>query len=243
MVDEIRDAATVILLRDGSSGIETFLLRRNPNLGGGQFGDALVFPGGVVDPDDHLESWETWGAKSELPLSFSVAAIRECFEEAGILLCDVPANSQNAVFDDWRAGLNAAERKFSDMVMQTACVPQFDQLVAFSHWLTPKGRPKRFDTVFFVAKAPKDQVASHDGEEATDNFWVLPSQVVADFYARRCTLWPPTLFSLLAIQEFHRVDNLLAHYRQRNPMHMPKIAPILDDEGDSKSKARFAWDQ
>ena len=251
MRKEIRPAATVVILRDGNDGIEVFLLRRNPSIGDSHFGDALVFPGGVLDPEDEDPSWATVckGAKDfgpvadtvHSPLSFWIAAIRECYEEAGIF------------FGHYRDGEGVAEDKLGDWRKQLDSVPLFDlvqreslslsptDLVYYSHWITPGGRPQRFDTRFFLARCPAGQQGYHDGFEAIDSHWMTAAQVLSKFRDGSVTLWPPTQFTLLAISEFQRVNDMMQFVSDKPKAGVPAILPKLVPH-ENKARPIFPWD-
>lgn len=186
-----RPAATVLLLRDGVDGLEVFMVVRHRQI---EFaGGALVFPGGRVEPDDHVIAQADQGSD---PLdAFRIAGIRETFEECGVLLARprgeaglLPAGQLLAVEARHRAGLAAGRIGLSAVLLAEALEPAPDALVHFAHWITPATRPKRFDTHFFLAAAPPDQLAVHDGGEAVDSVWINPAQAVAETNAGLRTL-------------------------------------------------------
>jgi 8-oxo-dGTP pyrophosphatase MutT (NUDIX family) len=187
-VAAVRPASTMLLLRDGAQGMEVFMVVRHHQI---DFASgALVFPGGSVDADDHeiasSASFYSGGADLDgLGIAFRVGAIRETFEECGILLARekganalVPAAHADAIADRHRAALNKGERKFSEILAQEGIVLALDLLVPFAHWITPVGLPKRFDTHFYLAVAPGDQLGAHDGHESVDSVWVRPNEAV-----------------------------------------------------------------
>ena len=162
-----RPAATVLLLRDGAAGIEVFMQVRHQDM---KFASgALVFPGGRVDPEDHalaadgVRSPVTVG-RDPLAGALRVAAIRETFEESGVLLAR-PRGEARLIPIERLRGLDAARRDFAQMLADEDLVLAVDLLVHFAHWITPVHNPRRFDTHFFALAAPEDQLAAHDGNE------------------------------------------------------------------------------
>ena len=178
----------MLLLRDGAQGMEVFMVVRHHQI---DFASgALVFPGGSIDADDHAIAKDTslfnGGAGLDaLGIAFRIGAIRETFEECGILLARemgssalVSAAHADAIADKHRVALNKGERTFSDIVATEGIVLALDLLVPFAHWITPAGVPKRFDTHFYLAVAPADQLGAHDGHESVDSVWVRPNEAV-----------------------------------------------------------------
>jgi 8-oxo-dGTP pyrophosphatase MutT (NUDIX family) len=184
----IRPASTILLLRDGTDGMEVFMVVRHHQI---DFASgALVFPGGSVDADDHeiAKDRSLCGAGGDLDakaLAFRIAAVRETFEECGILLARmkgsdelVSATHAGEIESRHRTALNKSERKFSEVLRAEGVMPALDALVPFAHWITPIGMPKRFDTQFYLAVAPADQLGAHDGHESVDSIWVNPNTAV-----------------------------------------------------------------
>jgi 8-oxo-dGTP pyrophosphatase MutT (NUDIX family) len=184
----VRPASTMLLLRDGAQGMEVFMVVRHHQI---DFASgALVFPGGSVDADDHEIAKDTafysGGDGLDDPgKAFRVGAIRETFEECGILLARakgsnalVTASRADAIADAHRVALNKGERKFSEILANEGIVLALDLLVPFAHWITPLGMPKRFDTHFYIAVAPADQLGAHDGHESVDSVWLRPNEAV-----------------------------------------------------------------
>ena len=175
-----RPASTILLLRDAAAGseIEVFMMVRHYEI---DFNSgALVFPGGSVDKGDkeiiaNPSLYSGGEGLDESALSFRIAAIRETFEESGILLAR-PKGSKSPV-DAKRAGeIEAANRadlcdgkiNFLKVLTDNGMVLALDELVPYAHWITPEGMPKRFDTWFFLAAAPPEQLGAHDGKESTE---------------------------------------------------------------------------
>ncbi len=203
-------AATVLLVRDRvhASGIEVFMVERHREI---EFaGGATVFPGGKVHPSDASPTLRERcrGAEGldEAALSLRVAAIRESFEECGILLARPRAAgagealvSAAPLADLWkryRGVLERHELSMEDLVRKEDLELACDLLVPFAHWITPEGLPKRFDTSFFLVHAPSDQVAAHDGRELVGARWLSPAEALADADAGRRSIIFPTRMNL-----------------------------------------------
>jgi 8-oxo-dGTP pyrophosphatase MutT (NUDIX family) len=174
-----RPASTVLLLRDGAAGLEVFMVVRHREI---EFaGGALVFPGGrVEEADAELAGDDPLGA-------FRVAGIRETFEECGVLLARprgeanlISAECLVAVADRHHAALLRNERGLPEALAAEGLEPATDALAHWAHWVTPASRSKRFDTHFFLAAAPPDQLAVHDGLESVESVWIAPAQAVAE---------------------------------------------------------------
>jgi 8-oxo-dGTP pyrophosphatase MutT (NUDIX family) len=193
-----RPAATIMLLRDGPEGVEVFMVVRHHAI---DFASgALVFPGGRVEEADHdLAAWaencpNPDGLETEA-LAFRVAAIRETFEECGVLLARprgsdqlIDAATLKRLEDQHRAALNAGSIGFDVVLESEGLLPATDLLVHFAHWITPSHQPKRYDTHFFLAEAPAEHLAVHDGGEAVDSIWITPARALADTEAGRFKL-------------------------------------------------------
>ncbi len=167
-METVRDAATVILVRDRPN-LEVFVVRRNSSLAFAP--GATVFPGGAVDPVDGAVA-------ADLGVdAFRAAAARECMEESGI-----PIDAR--------------------------------ELVEFARWITPEGAPRRYDTRFFVARAPDGHEGEHDGSELVASAWMHPAAVLESFAHGEIDLILPTQRSLEVLARFDRVDSLLAELRE-----------------------------
>jgi glyoxylase-like metal-dependent hydrolase (beta-lactamase superfamily II)/8-oxo-dGTP pyrophosphatase MutT (NUDIX family) len=187
---EIYPAATIVLAR---GDMQLLFLERNPDASA--FAGAFVFPGGRLEEADRdPQIWQRVRGLSvaeadrrmdlaEGALSYWVAALRECYEESGILLAvdrdglAVPA-SRVAELVARRAALNQRELTFRDFLQQEDLYIPGDQMVYFAHWITPKVRPRRFDTRFFVTAAPDDQAVQHDNSETVQSRWMRPAEVL-----------------------------------------------------------------
>jgi 8-oxo-dGTP pyrophosphatase MutT (NUDIX family) len=243
----VRDAATVMLVRDAADGrgpgIEVFMLRRN--LKSDFVGGAYVFPGGAVDDHDRHTNLEPVctgrsdaSASNQLGidrggLAYWVAAIRECFEEAGVLLA-LDADGAFVHFNDpdvdsrfqiHRKAVDTGERRLVEICQDEGLQLAVDSIYYFSHWITPEGAPRRYDTRFFVTRAPEGQVPLHDDREVIANLWIRPGDALAQHRAGEFDLIFPTMRSLAVLERFTSADELLAAAAaiETVPAILPKI--------------------
>jgi 8-oxo-dGTP pyrophosphatase MutT (NUDIX family) len=190
----IRPAASVLVLRDGPRGVEVLLMRR-PERGDNDFrSGACVFPGGVLDPSD-ADAWRWCLGQDDAQasarlglgdggLNYFVAALRECFEEVGLLFVCRPDGTPADLaphadaLRDWRHRLHRGEARLSELCAAYDWRLDLREMAYFSHWLTPVVRPKRFDTRFFVRLAPSAQEALPDMGEALELLWLTPDEAL-----------------------------------------------------------------
>jgi 8-oxo-dGTP pyrophosphatase MutT (NUDIX family) len=209
-------------VRDGAAGLEVFLVERHRRI---EFAEgALVFPGGKVeevDRDPRLAARCAGAAGLEAAaLALRVAAIRETFEESGVLLARPPggelldAARLRGIEARHRASLRADPGRLRELLEQESLELACDALVPFAHWITPEFMPRRFDTHFFLAAAPPDQVAAHDGEESVDSLWTTPAAALALAEARERTLLFPTLMNLRKLGRSASVAQALERARR-----------------------------
>lgn len=211
-------ASTVLLLRDGDEGMEVFMVRRATKMDFAA--GALVFPGGKVDPPDRAPLLrQRCGDVSDIDafqLALRVAAVRETFEECGVLLARphgetelVPEARVQELEAKYRDALTRDEIGIDTMVtvenLDLAC----DLLVYYAHWITPVIRPKRFDTHFFLAPAPADQVPLHDGSESLDSLWTRPQAAIDSFVAGGYQVMFPTYCNLMKLDRSKTVADAL----------------------------------
>jgi 8-oxo-dGTP pyrophosphatase MutT (NUDIX family) len=183
-----RPAATIMLLRDGPDGIEVFMVVRHHAIAFAA--GALVFPGGRVEESDlDLAVGDCPNPDGLDPetMAFRIAAIRETFEECGVLLARphgsdrlIDAATLLRLEEQHRAALNGGSIGFDAVLVSEGLRPAPDLLVHFAHWITPSHQPKRYDTHFFLAEAPPEHLAVHDGGEAVDSLWITPAKALAD---------------------------------------------------------------
>src|SRR5690242_14270823 len=231
-----RPASTILLLRDATAReeIEVFMMVRHYEI---DFNSgALVFPGGSVDKGDNEiianPSLYSGGEGMEAgELSFRIAAIRETFEESGILLARpkgskalVDARRAREIEDAHRADLNEGKITFLKVLTDNGMMLALDELVPYAHWITPEGMPKRFDTWFFLAAAPPDQLGAHDGKESTDSIWVSPREALAGGETGRFKLPFPTTRNLIKLGKQGNVKAALDESRGQN---IVTVMPVM----------------
>ena len=215
-------SATIMLVRDGAAGLEVFMVARSRPVDGAQ--GAVVFPGGKVDADDEAPAWGQLVAPvTAPPLGFWIAAIRETFEEAGLLIA-APAGRPGTIVDAATAArIVGAQRNdlldrktcFSEILGRETLVPGLASLVPFAHWQTPVGLPKRFDTHFFLVATPPGQQPHLDGREMIDGFWCPPAAIVADGASGKRMLVPATRLNLELLAQSATVGDAIAAARSR----------------------------
>jgi 8-oxo-dGTP pyrophosphatase MutT (NUDIX family) len=215
-----RPAATVVILRDGREGLEVFMVVRHHEI---DFASgALVFPGGKVDEQDADPAWaELAPSTASTPdRSFMVAAARETFEEAGLVLARhrgaqplLDAQTAHRLVERYRAPMLAGETSFLDVVRSEGLLLAPDLMVRFAHWITPETQPKRFDTHFLLVSAPVGQLGAHDGAESVEGFWIAPKQALSDAEAGTRTLLFPTHMNLLKLAAHATVAGAVAAAR------------------------------
>jgi len=202
-----------MLLRDGVESMEVFMVVRHHQI---DFASgALVFPGGKLDAGDEDPAIRTrcdcdadLGASE---LAIQVAAIREAFEECGVLLARPKGSSQFisgdrlAALEPWRDKLHKGKASMMEFLKQEDLHLACDTLIPFAHWITPSMMPKRFDTYFYLAAAPEDHVAIHDGHESVDSVWISPADALKDAEEKRRTVIFPTRMN---IEKLGRSDNV-----------------------------------
>lgn len=236
-----RPASTILLLREGKSAIEVFMMVRHYQI---EFASgALVFPGGSVDPGDRdiVEDpglCEIGDGLDAAALQFRVAAIRETFEEGGILLARprgardlIAASRAAAIADAHRVALCEGKTSFREILAMNELIPAVDRLAHYAHWITPEGQPKRFDTHFFLAKAPPEQVGAHDGRESTDSIWVSPQEALDGGQSGRFILPFPTTRNLIKLGKQPSVEAALEDARGSRVV---TVMPVITKESGKR---------
>ncbi len=242
-----RDAATVILLRQAASGVEAFLLRRTAEL---EFAPgACVFPGGSVDARDADEDigWAgpepaAFGGLLDVPpdraRALVCAAIRETFEESGVLLAG-PSNSPAHLVSDSAAlardrhALLTGSTSLGEVLRRRGLVLRADLLTPWARWITPEPSPRRFDTWFFAAALPPGQTptAAPEGHadpgESESGTWLGPAAALEAAQAGQITLLPPTAVTLGELARHHDVAGILA----RRKVITPRLPRVIIEDG------------
>jgi len=230
-----RDAATVMLVRPAAAGLEVYMLRRQATMAFAP--GAYVFPGGSVDARDADEevSWTgpdaaEWGrifaAPPSLARALVCAAVRETFEESGVLLAGESPESvvADTTSDEWEADRQALlDRSISlgELLTRRRLVLRADLLRPWSRWITPVVEPRRFDTRFFAAALPPGQRTRDVGGEASEVTWVRPAAALAAGRRGEIRLFPPTVVSLSELAECGDVHTVLSGPRE--------VAPIIPE--------------
>jgi 8-oxo-dGTP pyrophosphatase MutT (NUDIX family) len=227
-----RLAATVMLVRASASGtLEVYVTRRHAR---SRFmPGAFVFPGGGVDEADRaIAETRVRGRAGNATSELVVAAVRETFEEAGVLLASdtsgEPARIDATVLDAARTALLDGG-SFGDLLEAHDLWIDADRFAYYSNWITPASEPIRFDAHFFIARAPSDQIAAADAREVYDGVWLAPADALAQAEGGAITLRFPTRKHLARLARFDDVDALLAHARTRT---VSPVAPT--DRGDGR---------
>lgn len=234
-VQPIRPAATVILVREANQSYEIFMLKRTSraSFASGMF----VFPGGRVDPDDHLHKYDarrvgpTTAQAAQVTAvgdewrGYWIAAIRETFEEAGLMLAysnsldgdddtkpDILSFDDAALrarFDDYRQPLHSGEVSLLEICERENLRLAIDQIHFYNRFVTPLGRPRRFDTRFFIAAAPETQRGRHDERETVDSIWISPQEALARNKAKEFDLMNVTRIQLEWLSEYADKQSVL----------------------------------
>lgn len=239
---KLRYAATVMLFRDSENGPEVLLLERSSQ--SESFGGAFVFPGGKVDLHDAHRDFESLYAGHsdaeaskilgvpQYGLAYWMAAIRECFEEAGILLAyDQHGDLVNfsnpdvkARFSRYRDQLNQSSITLLDICQQEKLQLATERLFYYSHWVTPLAVPVRFDTRFFVCRTPAHQESIIDNHEAVSQMWISPNEALRRQREENLAIFFPTIKNLLGVAEYSNTETLLravSYYK-----NIPRILPL-----------------
>jgi 8-oxo-dGTP pyrophosphatase MutT (NUDIX family) len=240
---EPRDAATVILTRPGPSGPEVYLLLRQTSMAFA--GGMCVFPGGGVDPRDFDRSvaWagpppEAWAelllTSEEMARALVCAAVRETFEESGVLLAGPSASEvvADTTGDDWerdRAALEAKDLSFTAFLAKRGLVLRSDLLGAWSAWCTPEFEPRRFRTWFFVAAMPPGQRTRDVSTESSSVTWRSARGACDAVDARELGMMPPTYVTCLEVAQYADPDALLAAAVGRD---LTMFTPAVDGGDD-----------
>lgn len=245
--EEPAPASTIVLMRQKEDDLEIFFVKRH---GKARFmANRFVFPGGRMDEEDketsiglHCRGYvpqelaERMGVEEEEAVGLHVAGFRELFEEAGALLAtesngdpiDFTSPDELDRYDTYRVTLQEEEVSFNQIIEWEDLTLRMDELLYFAHWITPNVEKHRYDTRFFLARAPAHQTLVHDEVETTDSCWMTPQEAVDGYAAGDLQLAPPTLHILLNLAAYQTVDEVLDHYRGRE---VPPVEPQPTFEG------------
>jgi 8-oxo-dGTP pyrophosphatase MutT (NUDIX family) len=227
-------AATILMLRNGPTGLEVFMVVRHHQI---DFASgALVFPGGkVADGDDEVRDRCTGASDNDTEFALQVGAIREAFEDCGILLAR-QADSETLIssvrlaeLEHYRKPLAKSELKIGEFLKKENLTLACDQLHHYAHWITPETMPKRFDTYFYLAEAPADHVAIHDGHESVDSIWISPNAAIEGAKSGKYTIIFPTRLNIAMLAESSSVAEAIEMANQREIVTVLPWAEIRDD--------------
>ena len=229
-------SATVLLLRDGADGPEVFMVERSGRVGA--FPGAMVFPGGKVAPEDSSAELralaDNAGALDDVAFGFAVSSVREAFEECGVLLARrdgaTLADAELAPLGTFREAIGRNRLPFARFLVDHGLRLDLSGLAPFSRWVTPAFRPRRFDTMFFLAAVPPDQTLSHDGSETVHGLWARPRDVIdAADRELKYSLYFATRLNLMDLAQSRSVADALARAAARTP---PEAMPWREMTAD-----------
>ncbi|WP_040525983.1 NUDIX hydrolase [Gordonia effusa] len=237
-VAPLKAASTVVLVRDGEQGIEVFLQRRVKQMAFA--GGMTVFPGGGVDPRDGgadiawsghgIDWWATqFGTDEDVAQKLVCAAVRETYEECGVLLVGTADGSPLDVTSlaPQRSLLEDRTLSLAEFLAANDLTLRADLLVPLAHWITPKNEKRRYDTHFFLAALPAGQVADDRTTEVEEAYWRSAAGALEDWAAGKCFLLPPTWTQLRELARYSTVADLLAVQRIIEP-----IEPEVPSDGN-----------
>jgi 8-oxo-dGTP pyrophosphatase MutT (NUDIX family) len=247
MVRRISPAATVIIARevatDPEGGLEIFMLRRTSKASFAA--DMYVFPGGRVEGDDHLHSYDELregpcpaqaaqqAAMGNEWRGYWIAAIRECFEESGLLLAydsngklfEYENDATAEKFNRWRHDIHEGRCSLADVCQKASLKLAVDHVHYFNRWITPEGRPRRFDTRFFIAEAPMNQRGEHDKKETVDSLWISPNDALKLHAEEKFGLMAVTRIQLESLLKIRSLESLSK--ARLDAREFPIIRPVL----------------
>ena len=238
---KLTPAATVLILRDSQDGMEVLMVKRSKRP---PFGNLFVFPGGKIDDDDSsqeiadlCEGITDKEASLKLGLAsgglaYWVACIRECFEEVGILLArkrngdDLELDVQEKEkYKNYRERLLKNEINLYEILKREDLILTTSNLAPFSHWITPEIEERRFDTRFFLAKVNAKQLASHDGFELTESFWIKPVEALNKLKNGEINMILPTIKNIEKLAEFSSSTEAFSYFDGLGDNAIPPILP------------------
>ncbi len=236
-----RLSATILLVRDGTAGLEVLMVKRHYEIDFAA--GALVFPGGKACADDARPDWASRldGMMDPEIVPAAISAVREAFEESGLLLARHEAargpdgllvdGSVAEALGPHRAAVDRGEASFLDLMAAHGLVLALDRLIHFGHWITPTMMPKRFDTHFFLAATPPGQSAEQDGRETTEAVWLNPLAALDSEAAGEATIIFPTRMNLRKLAQAETASDALARFDGKAVMTvLPQMGRSPDGE-------------
>ena len=238
LLNKIIPASTVLIIRDGVTGLEVFMVVRHHEIDFAA--GALVFPGGKLDKSDFHKKLNQYLIEEETTereiVPYKIAAIRECFEEANILFAK--NKDGRAIIDEselfklkkWRDAFINESTSMYEFARLENLLFSIGALIPFSHWVTPEKVPKRFDTRFYIAAAPEGHEGQHDGNESVDSIWINPQQALDDCLSEKRTIIFPTRLNLEKLNQSKTVAEAISNAKNSN---IVKVTPLIEklDEG------------
>lgn len=229
-----RLSSTILLLRD-APGLQVLMVTRHYQIDFAA--GAMVFPGGKAAEEDSDEAWRafTRGDYEANERTARIAAIREAYEETGMLLARRTGGSDALVdreavlpLQPHRAAVDRGEMSFLGLMRDAGFELALDKLVYFGHWITPEMMPKRFDTHFYIAPAPPSQIAEHDGRETTDSVWIEPQSALKMEADKQATIIFPTRMNL---KKLARAETTDAAFKQFSLERVVTVLPVVGETG------------
>ncbi|MFK0259190.1 NUDIX hydrolase [Streptomyces sp. NPDC090445] len=246
---EPRRAATVMLLKDTAAGPVVHMLRRRASMAFA--GGAYAYPGGVVDPrdEDRLVGWagpdlDTWAARlgtdARTAQAIVCGAVRETFEEAGVLLAGETADTVvgDTTGEDWEAdrqALVARELSFAAFLERRGLRLRSDLLGAWARWITPEFEPRRYDTWFFVAALPEGQRTRNASTEADRTVWIRPADAADGYDKGELLMMPPTISTLRSLEPYRSAADALAAAAGQD------LEPVLAQAALENGEVVLSW--
>ena len=241
-------ASTVLVLRDLNNKLELLMVRRSKKP---PFQNLHVFPGGKIDHDDSIKELEAFtdGINDEIAsnilgiedggLSFWIASIRECFEEVGILLAQKKSgekldfiSSEKTKYENYRKMLVKNEINLLEICQKEDLVLSTVNIAPLSHWITPNIETKRFDTRFFIAYLPENQIVKHDEVELTQSIWINPLDAIKKAYEGEMHMIMPTIKNLEQCSKHKNGEEFLRHQKSLSHKDFPPILPKFFKKND-----------
>ena len=231
----LRQASAMVLTRDSDQGIEVCMLRR---VSSSRFAaGAYVFPGGVMEEHDSDPLWPELfvpaDASTNKAYQYKIAAIRETFEEAGVLVSG--RDHDISVSPDDRDNLNKEKVTLQDIFRQHQLQLNLNEIIFYDHWITPEGAPIRFDTRFYLSIAPSNQHLAHDETETDSSCWATPATLIAQYEKKEIRLMPVTHVQLQRLAAFESVESLISTSKLKKTI--TAVLPVLhyNEEGKPSS--------